>query len=216
MIVLEHVSMAYQPGEEVLKDISLHIKPGSFHFLAGASGAGKSSLLALISLQHRATSGNIHLLGKNVTWLPRDELPALRRRIGIVMQDYQLLGHMTVAQNVALPLRVAKETPKETERKVKELLEWIGLAEYHDALPRTLSGGQKQRAAIARAVIAKPALLLADEPTGNLDSDLAIQLMRLLEAMNESGTTVVVATHDDGLITRFNYPVLRLKKGMLQ
>jgi cell division transport system ATP-binding protein len=216
MIVLEHVAMEYESGHEILSDVSLELKPGSFHFLAGPSGAGKSSLLSLLSLQYRASKGHIHMFGEETTYLPREDFPRLRRRIGIVLQDYRLLDHLTVAENVALPLKIAGESPDTIEEKVEELLHWVGLPDHQHARPATLSGGQKQRAAIARAVITKPALLLADEPTGNLDSELALRFMYLFEALNQGGTTVLLATHDEHLISLFAYPVLRLKDGKLQ
>lgn len=215
MIVLEHVAMEYQPGREILHDVSLRLNPGSFHFLAGPSGAGKSSLLSLLWLENRASKGNIHMFGENITVIGREDLPQFRRRIGIVLQDYRLLEHLTVAENVALPLKVAGESPSEISAKVTELLGWIGLGEYAHVKPSTLSGGQKQRAAIARAVITKPDFLLADEPTGNLDADLALKFMYLFEALNQTGTTVMIATHNDQLISQFDYPVLRLKHGRL-
>lgn len=215
VISLEHVAMEYQPGREILRDVSLTLEPGSFHFLAGASGAGKSSLLSLLWLQRRATRGRIRMFGQDITYMPREELPILRRRVGIVLQDYYLLDHMSVAENVALPLKIAGETQGEIDAKVDELLEWIGLSAYRNARPRTLSGGEKQRAAIARAVVTKPDLLLADEPTGNLDSSLSLKFMYLFEALNQTGTTVLLATHDDHLVSLFNYPVLRLENGKL-
>ncbi|MDE3059825.1 MAG: ATP-binding cassette domain-containing protein [Pseudomonadota bacterium] len=215
MIALEHVAVEYLPGKEILTDVSLELKRGSFHFLAGPSGVGKSTLLALLSLQHRASRGRVHMFGEDATNLPRNELPRLRRRIGMVRQDYRLLDHLTVAGNVALPLKVAGESPEEIDGKVKELLAWIGLGDYGDTMPAALSGGQKQRAAIARAVIANPDVLLADEPTGNLDSELSLRFMYLFEALNQGGTTVVSATHDEQMISLFNYPVLRLKEGKL-
>lgn len=215
MIALEHVGMEYTPGQPILRDVSLELTPGSFHFLAGPSGVGKSSLLSLLWLQRRATSGHIHMFGEDVTHKPREELPRLRQRVGIVLQDYRLLEHLTVGENVGLPLKVAGESKKQMEAKVKELLEWIGLAECYDVKPNTLSGGQKQRAAIARAVITKPDLLLADEPTGNLDHELAKRLLYLFEALNNTGTTILFATHDENLIKQFHYPTLRLKEGTL-
>jgi len=215
MIALEHVAMEYLPGQEILKDVSLELAPGSFHFLTGASGAGKSTLLSLLSLQHRASKGHVHMFGQDITNLPRTAMPKLRRRVGMVLQDYRLLDHLTIAENVGLPLKVAGETQEVIDANVRELLEWVGLEGYHDARPATLSGGQKQRAAIARAVITKPDLLLADEPTGNLDSELSLRFMYLFEALNKTGTSVVFATHDDQLISLFNYPVLRLKDGRL-
>lgn len=215
MITLEQVSMEYTRGQPILKDISLNLSAGSFHFLTGPSGAGKSTLLSLLSLQARATKGNIRMFGENVTVAKRESLPNLRRKIGIVLQDYRLLNHLTVMENVALPLKVMGEDDRKITPKVLELLEWIGLSEHQNAKPPTLSGGQKQRAAIARAVIAKPAILLADEPTGNLDSDLAQRFMYLFEALNQAGTTVLIASHDEHLISLFNYPTLRLKNGSI-
>jgi len=215
MIVLEHVAMEYPNGGEVLHDVSMRLEQGSFHFLAGPSGVGKSSLLSLLWLERRASRGNIHLFGENVTCVPRQDLPRFRRRVGIVLQDYRLLNHMTVAENVGLPLKVMGDPQDEIDAKVEELLQWIGLADYHDSYPRTLSGGQKQRVAIARAVITRPDLLLADEPTGNLDHDLSIKLMYLFEALNQWGTTILFATHDDQLVSQFDYPVLRLNDGRI-
>jgi len=215
MITLEQVGMEYTRGQPILTDISLNLARGSFHFLTGASGAGKSTLLSLLSLQARATKGNIRMFGENVTVMKRDALPHLRRRIGIVLQDYRLLEHLTVAENVALPLKVMGESDKTITPKVLELLEWIGLSEHQNAKPATLSGGQKQRTAIARAVITKPDILLADEPTGNLDSGLAQKFMYLFEALNQAGTTVLIASHDEHLISLFNYPTLRLQNGNL-
>lgn len=215
MIALEHVAMAYQEGKPILKDVSLELKRGSFHFLTGPSGAGKSTLLSLLSLQQRATQGRVNMFGQEVTQLPRDELLLLRRRLGMVLQDYRLLDHLTIAENVGLPLKVMGEDAHEIGGKVAELLDWIGLTSHADAKPATLSGGQKQRAAIARAVISKPDLLLADEPTGNLDAELSLRFMYLFEALNQSGTTVLIASHDEHLISLFDYPVLRLKEGRI-
>lgn len=215
MITLEHIAMEYTAGQPVLKDISLHLERGSFHFLTGASGAGKSTLLSLLSLQTRATHGKFHMFGENITLMEREDLPRLRRRIGIVLQDYRLLNHLTVLENVALPLKVIGEPDSEIIPKALELLEWVGLSEHQNAKPETLSGGQKQRVAIARAVIIKPDMLLADEPTGNLDSALAQRFMYLFEALNQTGTTVLIATHDEHLISLFNYPTLHLKNGNL-
>jgi len=215
MITLEHIAMEYTPGQPILKDVSLTLERGSFHFLTGASGAGKSTLLSLLSLQGRATTGKFHMFGENITNMAREELPRLRRRIGIVLQDYRLLDHLTVLENVSLPLKVAGEDDAAIAQKALELLEWIGLSEHQNAKPPTLSGGQKQRAAIARAVITKPDILLADEPTGNLDTDLAQRFMYLFEALNQTGTTVLIASHDENLISLFDYPTLRLKNGAL-
>ncbi len=215
MITLEHIAMEYTEGQPILKDISFTLERGSFHFLTGASGAGKSTLLSILSLQNKPTHGKFHMFGENVTQMERAELPRLRRRVGIVLQDYRLLDHLTVLENVSLPLKVMGESDEEIKPKAFELLEWIGLSEHQNAKPATLSGGQKQRAAIARAVISKPDILLADEPTGNLDSDLAQRFMYLFEALNQTGTTVLIASHDENLISLFNYPTLRLKNGAL-
>jgi cell division transport system ATP-binding protein len=215
MITLEHVAVEYLPGREIFSDVSLDLPRGSFHFVTGPSGAGKSTLLALLSLQHRARRGQVHMFGQEVTGLPRQALPKLRRRVGIVLQDYRLLDHLTVGENVGLPLKIIGEKPKEIAKKVHEMMNWIGLEGCYDSYPATLSGGQKQRAAIARAVINKPDLLLADEPTGNLDSALALRLMYLFEALNKMGTTIVLATHDEHLISLFNYPVFRLLEGKI-
>ncbi|MDX2074611.1 MAG: ATP-binding cassette domain-containing protein [Alphaproteobacteria bacterium] len=216
MISLEHVAVEYTPEAPVLKDVSFRLLPGSFHFLTGASGAGKSTLLALLSLRLRAARGNLRMFGEDVTFLGRELLPGYRRRIGIVQQDYGLLEHLTVAENVALPLKIAGERSAEMEPKVRELLEWVELSQYYDDKPRVLSGGQKQRVAIARAVINKPDILLADEPTGNLDSELAVKFMYLFEALNQWGTTILFATHDETLIGKFDYPVLKLRHGKVQ
>lgn len=215
MITLEHVAMEYVPGQPILRDVSMHLDRNSFHFLTGPSGTGKSTLLSLLSFQHRATGGRMTMFGENVMELTREELPRMRRKVGIVLQDYRLLEHMTVAQNVALPLKVAGEPVDQIDDKVLELLEWVGLKDHHDSYPSILSGGQKQRAAIARAVITKPDILLADEPTGNLDADLAFRFMYLFEGLNQSGTTVLLATHDEHLISKFSYPVFRLREGKI-
>ena len=213
MITLNNVALEYTPSQPVLKDVSFSLPRGSFHFLTGASGAGKSTLLSLLSLRLRATRGRLHMFDEDVTFLSRELLPRYRRRIGIVQQDFGLLEHLTVAQNVALPLKIAGESPSHIMPKVKELLEWVELKDYYDAKPSILSGGQKQRVGIARAVINKPDVLLADEPTGNLDSDLAVKFMYLFEALNQWGTTILFATHDEHLISKFNYPVLKLRHG---
>ncbi len=207
--------MGYLSGQEVLKDISLTLEPGSFHFVSGESGAGKSSLLSLLALSHKHSRGKMTMFGHNVAQLERTQLAKLRSRIGTVFQDYRLLDHLTVEENVGLPLKVAGEPSAQIAQKVKELLAWVGLGVYHKARPEILSGGQKQRVAIARAVITKPDLLIADEPTGNLDAGLALKFMYLFEALNKTGTTILFATHDENLISLFQYPVIRLKEGRI-
>ncbi|MFA6019408.1 MAG: cell division ATP-binding protein FtsE [Rhodospirillales bacterium] len=215
VIRFESVGLRYGQRPEVLEDVSLDLKPGSFHFLTGASGAGKSSLLRLMYLGQRPTRGLVTLFGQDVATLPRDKLPALRRRIGVVFQDFHLLDHMSAMDNVALPLRVAGVSEAEIKKHVPELLSWVGLADHLNARPPVLSGGQKQRVAIARAVIARPDLLLADEPTGNVDDTLATRLLYLFEELNKLGTTVVIATHNESLVKRFSHFRLHLDHGRL-
>lgn len=215
MIRCNNLSLEYLAGKPVLRQINLHLEPGSFTFVSGASGAGKSSLLGLLSLSIRQSAGSLHLFGSDVTNLPRNELPDVRRKIGTVFQDFQLLNHLSVADNVALPLKIMGESRDEIESKVKELIGWIGLEGFADVKPSLLSGGQKQRVAIARAVINKPLLILADEPTGNLDHELSMKLMYLFRSLNKVGTTVVFATHDASLLEAFEYPTLYLRDGQL-
>jgi cell division transport system ATP-binding protein len=215
MVRFDNVGMRYGTGPEVLRDISFELAPGSFHFLAGASGAGKSTLLRLLYLAQRPTRGLITMFDKDLATLPRDELPALRRRIGVVFQEFRLINHLSALDNVALPLKVAGARDDQIRDHVRELLGWVGLADHVDAKPATLSGGQQQRVAIARAVIGRPALLLADEPTGNVDDRNASRLLYLFDELNKMGTTVVVATHNEALISRFRHRALHLDKGEL-
>lgn len=215
MIRCQHICLEYVPGKPVLSNLSLHLETGSFTFVSGASGAGKSSLLSILALSQKPNSGNINLFGDDVTKLTREELPLMRRKIGTVFQNFELLNHLSVAENVALPLKIIGESPQQIHSKVKELLAWIGLHDYAETRPNMLSGGQKQRVAIARAVINKPLLILADEPTGNLDHELAMRLMYLFKSLNKIGTTIVFATHDDALMNAFDYPVVTLKDGRI-
>ena len=215
MIRFQNVGMRYGVGPEVLRDISLHIEPGSFHFLHGDSGAGKSSLLKLLYLAHRPSRGSISMFGEELGTLPRSRLPALRRRIGVVFQDFRLLNHLSVYENVLLPLSIAGIDDSRARTNVTELLDWVGLRPRLDDMPQTLSGGEKQRTAIARAVISKPSLLLADEPTGNVDERIGFRLIRLFEELHKTGTAVVVATHDEALAARFPHPRMTLRDGGL-
>jgi len=215
VVRFENVGMRYGLGSEVLRNISFELKPGSFHFLTGPSGAGKSSLMKLLYLAHRPSRGIITMFGQDLTMVSRDELPALRRRIGVVFQDFRLLDHLSAIDNVMLPLRIAGGDPKIIREHAEELLSWVGLADRLEARPPTLSGGEKQRLAIARAVIGKPDLLLADEPTGNVDPEMANRLLHLFVELNKLGTTTLVATHDMGLVSRVGAPQLRLFQGEL-
>ena len=210
MLRFENVGMRYGTGPEVLRDMSFHVRPGSFNFITGPSGAGKTTLLKLMYRALRPTRGLIHLFGRDAAVTARSELPELRRRIGVVFQDFRLIEHLSAVDNVALPMRVAGQRSSEIDAHVRELLSWVGLARHLDDRPATLSGGQQQRVAIARAVINQPSLLLADEPTGNVDDDIAMRLMHLFIELNRMGTTVVVASHNESLIRRFDYPVLLL------
>lgn len=215
MLRFENVGMRYGVGPEVLRDINFALAPGSFHFLTGSSGAGKTTLLKLMYLALRPTRGLIHVFDQDVSMTPRAELPGMRQRIGVVFQDFRLIDHLTAVENVALPLRVGGAQNVEIDSHVRELLSWVGLGERLDARPSTLSGGQQQRVAIARAVINRPSLLLADEPTGNVDDRIAVRLMYLFEELNKTGTTVVIATHNNALVENFGHPILRLDDGEL-
>ena len=215
VVQFEGVGMRYGRAPEVLRDIHLTLAPGSFHFLTGTSGAGKSSLLKLIYLAQRPSRGLIRLFGQDVATAARKDLPLLRRRIGVVFQEFRLLDHLSAFDNVALPLRIAGHKPEAYRADVAELLTWVGLGERMHAMPPTLSGGEKQRLAIARAVVARPEILLADEPTGNVDSEMAARLLRLLLELNRLGTTVLIASHDEALVASTGQPVLHLAEGRL-
>ena len=203
MVRFENVGLRYGMGSEILKDLSFSIEPQTFQFLTGPSGAGKTTLLRLILLSLKPTRGLISLFGQDAATLPKDDITALRRRIGVVFQDFRLLDHLTTYENVALPLRVQGREEAGYRAEVVELLKWVGLGERMHVLPQVLSGGEKQRAAIARALIVRPELLLADEPTGNVDPPLARRLLRLFVELHKSGTSVVIATHDLGLMEQF-------------
>ena len=215
VVRFENVGLRYGVGPEVLRDVTFRLEPHSFQFLTGPSGAGKTSLLRLLFLSIRPTRGLITLFGHDVALLSKDALSTLRRRIGIVFQDFRLLDHMTTYENVALPLRVIGRAEDSYREEVMELLKWVGLGDRIWALPPVLSGGEKQRAAIARAVIARPQLLLADEPTGNVDPSLAQRLLRLFVELHKTGTSVVVATHDIALMDQLDARRLVLHEGRL-
>lgn len=209
-VALEGVGLRYDNGPEILTDVSLAIPQRSFHFLTGPSGAGKTSLLSLMYLAKRPTRGHLKLFGEDVTNAKRSRLPAIRRRLGVVFQDFRLLDHMSAFDNVALPLRIAGIGEAIVQRNVTELLNWVGLEEFKAAHPVVLSGGQKQRVAIARAVITRPKLILADEPTGNVDDAIAMRLMQLFVELHKLGASVIIATHNEPLVARFPFPRLHL------
>jgi cell division transport system ATP-binding protein len=215
MIRFENVGLRYGFGAEVLRDLSFHIDSNSFQFLTGPSGAGKTSLLRLLFLSLKPTRGLISMFNQDTATLTKDRRATLRRRIGIVFQDFRLLDHLTTYENVALPFRVLGKEEDTYRSEVIELLQWVGLGERMDALPPVLSGGEKQRAAIARAVIARPQLLLADEPTGNVDPNLGQRLLRLFIELYRTGTSVVIATHDIALMDEYDARRLVLHEGRL-
>jgi cell division transport system ATP-binding protein len=216
IVQFDNVGLRYGAGKEILSDISFTLYPGSFYFLTGASGAGKTSMLKLLYLAQRPSRGAIRMFGTDVITLPRGRLPAFRRRLGVVFQDFRLVQHLSAFDNIALPLRVSGVKESELEKPVADMLEWVGLGDRADARPATLSGGEQQRVAIARAVIGRPDMLIADEPTGNVDPDMALKLLRLFEALNRLGTTVVVATHDLHLLKKVPESlIMRLDKGRL-
>ena len=213
MIRLVNIALKYDRGPEVLSEISFHLRAGSFHFLTGPSGAGKTSLLRLLFMSIPPTRGQIQLFGQDVSRLTLSKRAPLRRRIGIVFQDFRLLDHLSTWENVALPLRVIGKKIGDYKEDVTDLLQWVGLGDRMHAYPSVLSGGEKQRAAIARAVIGKPELLLADEPTGNVDPQMARRLLRLFIELNRLGTSVLIATHDHQLMRQFKAPRLELHDG---
>jgi cell division transport system ATP-binding protein len=216
VIRFENVGLRYGTGPEILRDVTFHILPGSFHFLTGPSGAGKTSLLRLLFMSIRPSRGLIFVFGENLSDMTQGGRAELRRRIGIVFQDFRLLDHLTTWENVALPLRVMGKRESDYRDDVTDLLSWVGLGDRVHAYPEVLSGGEKQRAAIARAVIGRPELLLADEPTGNVDPVIANRLLRLFVELNRLGTSVIIATHDYALMDQLDAPRLVLLDGQLQ
>lgn len=200
MIRFENVGLRYGIGPEILRDVSFHIPERSFQFLTGPSGAGKTSLLRLLFLSLKPTRGSITVFGRDRATISRHDLPLLRRKIGVVFQDFRLLDHLTTFENVALPLRVRGREESSYKTDVRDLLSWVGLGDRMHVYPPVLSGGEKQRVSIARALIEQPAVLLADEPTGNVDPPLARRLLKLFIELNKLGTAVVIATHDLSLM----------------
>lgn len=215
LVTFENVGLRYGMGPEVLKDMTFSIAPRSFQYLTGPSGAGKTTLLRLILMSLKPTRGLVNLFDKDVTRMTSDTLSGLRRRMGVVFQDFRLLDHLTVYENVALPLRVIGKDESSYRSEVVELLRWVGLGDRMHVLPPILSGGEKQRAAIARALITRPELLLADEPTGNVDPTLGRKLLRLFIELQSLGTAVVIATHDLPLMDQYDARRLVIADGRL-
>ena len=210
IIALDNVMVHYGNGVPILKNISLELYKKSFYFLTGASGAGKSTLIKLLYMGIKPSSGQLKIFGENVSDLSSDEICSLRQKIGVVFQDYNLLNYLTVLENVALPLKVKGESQRAREHQAKEILDWVGLGNCFNSFPEQLSGGQKQRVAIARAVITRPDIILADEPTGNVDEKIANKLMSLFYGMHKMGTCVIVATHYRQFVDRFNFGELAI------
>jgi cell division transport system ATP-binding protein len=215
VVRFENVGLRYGLCAEILKDVNFHIAPRSFQFMTGPSGSGKTSLLKLMLQQLKPTRGKVTLFERDSSDIGKDELAALRRRIGIIFQDFRLLDHLTTYENVALPLRVQGKDESSYKNEVIELLRWVGLGERMHAPPLILSGGEKQRAAIARALIVRPELLLADEPTGNVDPALAQRLLRLFVELNKLGTAIILATHDFSLMDQFDAPRIVIAEGQV-
>lgn len=215
VVRFDTVGMRYGRGPEILRDISFEIPRGGFQFLTGPSGAGKTTLLRLIYMARKQSRGLISHFGRDSATLTRRELPHVRRRIGMVLQDFQMLDHLNVFENVALPLRVSGKKRSEYAEDVAELISWVGLGDKMDAQPATLSGGEQQRVAIARAIVGQPELLIADEPTGNVDPAMGRRLLRLFTELNKLGTTVLIATHDITLVRALDVPVMTLADGQL-
>lgn len=211
-ISFANVAAAYDNGADVLTDVSFNVSAGAFYFLSGASGAGKTTLLRLIYQLHRPRTGQIKIFGRITNDMTRDEIAAMRHKMAIVFQEYSLISHMSVFDNIALPLRARGVDPDKIKKLVDRVLEWVGLGKYADASPKSLSGGQQQRVSVARAIIIQPAILLADEPTGNLDDENASRLMDLFIQMNKMfGTTIILATHNKKLMDTYKFPVMHVE-----
>lgn len=214
MIRIENVTKQYRgTARPALNNVSLEVEKGDFVFLVGASGSGKSSLMRLMLREDVPTSGSVHVLGENLVGIPSRRVPFFRRKLGVVFQDFRLLPNKTVAQNVAFSLEVIGKSKGFIQEAVPDVLRLVGLEGKADRLPTELSGGEQQRVALARAIVNKPALLLADEPTGNLDPNTSQEIMALIERINLAGTTVIMATHDRGIVDRLKKRVVELKSG---
>jgi cell division transport system ATP-binding protein len=216
MIKFENVTMAYRKdGNPALKDVSFEIADGEFVFLVGQSGAGKSTILRLLIREESAQEGTVLIDEINIGMLPEKEVPKLRRNIGMVFQDFRLLPEKTVSENVAFALQVLNKSPNEIKQTVPAVLDLVGLLDKANRRPEQLSGGEQQRVAIARALVNRPAILMADEPTGNLDPDTSVEIMRLLDQINKAGTTVIMATHDAGIVDQMRKRVIEITGGAI-
>jgi cell division transport system ATP-binding protein len=216
MIQFEHVTLRYPTGHEALRDVSFDIPQGSFHFIIGHSGAGKTSILRLIYRAELATEGNVLFFGQDLNTLPHKYLPFLRREIGIVFQDYKLLYDRSVYDNIALALEVAGCESSKIAATVHRTLEYVGLADRMHQNPVSLSGGEQQRVSIARAIVNQPSLIIADEPTGNLDRAMGRHIFALLNALHKKGTTILIVTHDVDLVAELGHPYIVMTKGQLE
>ena len=216
MIKFENVTMAYRKdGNPALNDVSFEIADGEFVFLVGQSGAGKSTILRLLIREERAQDGTVLIDDINIGMLPEKDVPKLRRNIGMVFQDFRLLPEKTVSENVAFALQVLNKSPEEIKQTVPAVLDLVGLLDKANRRPEQLSGGEQQRVAIARALVNRPAILMADEPTGNLDPDTSVEIMRLLDQINKAGTTVIMATHDAGIVDQMRKRVIEITGGAI-
>lgn len=215
MIRLEHVSKTYEAGVQAITDVNLHIRPGEFVFIIGATGSGKSTIIKLLQKELTPTHGKIIVNGRDIAKITRKQIPRYRRNIGVVFQNFRLLPDRNVYENVAFAMRVVEAPKREIKKRVPQMLSLVGLAHKYRSLPKQLSGGEQQRVAIARALVNEPKILLADEPTGNLDNQHAWEIMRLLEEINERGTTVVVVTHNMEFVKQMNKRVITIKKGVV-
>jgi cell division transport system ATP-binding protein len=215
VIQLFHLTKQYAGEAPALVDVTLAVEKGDFVFLTGPSGAGKSTLLKLVFCAEPPTEGQILVFGRNVAKLKQSSIPYIRRNIGVIFQDFKLLDHRTVAENVALPMEVRGAPPRDIRRRVALMLQAVGLSHKREKFPRALSGGEQQRVAVARALVNDPAILLADEPTGNLDPERTVEVMDLICQANARGTTVMVATHDRGILEKYRRRVVSLERGRM-
>ena len=216
MIQLSHIYKTFPGPVHALRDVNLFIDKGEFIFITGPSGSGKTTLFKMVCAFDPPTSGQINVLGENINKINNSSIPYLRRKIGVVFQDFRLLKGRTIFDNVALPLEVLKEKPQHIQKRVNEVLEMVGLRFRTDALPEQLSGGEQQRVAIARSLVHRPGVLIADEPTGNLDPELSLEIMELFKKVNAQGTTVVIATHDMGLVSKYGNKRIHLRQGQVE